>query len=238
VSALAAYTTTREEESKMTRIQVAQPLLRPGLCTLSALWWKRPLDLVLGTIALVVALPLILVVALAILLESPGNPFFGQERVGYEGRRFRIWKLRTMHAGCDQSVHQRTAARWFKGRPKGERYKTLADPRITRIGSLLRRTNLDELPQFLNVVMGDMSLVGPRPAIPYELAHYRPAYFHRLSVRPGITGLWQVTRRDRLSAAEMMQLDLRYVREASPWLDLKVLAMTAPALLASAARGI
>jgi len=171
-------------------------------------------------------------------LESPGNPFFGQERVGYEGRRFRIWKLRTMHAGCDQSVHQRTAARWFKGRASGERYKTLADPRITRIGSLLRRTNLDELPQFLNVVMGDMSLVGPRPAIPYELTHYRPAYFHRLSVPPGMTGLWQVTRRDRLSAAEMMQLDLRYVREASPWLDLKVLAMTAPALLASAARGI
>jgi len=222
----------------MTRTYLAQPPLRLRHRSLSALWWKRPLDLVLGTIALVVTLPLILCLALAIVLESPGNPFFGQERVGYEGRRFHIWKLRTMHAGCDQSVHQRTAADWFEGRPNGERYKTLADPRITRVGRLLRRTNLDELTQLLNVVMGDMSLVGPRPAIPYELAHYRPAYFHRLSVPPGLTGLWQVTRRDRLSAAEMMELDLRYVREASPWLDLKVLAMTAPALLASAAREI
>lgn len=222
----------------MTRTYLAQPLLKPRLRSLSALWWKRPLDLVLGTMALVVALPFILCLALAVVLESPGNPFFGQERVGYAGRRFRIWKLRTMHAGCDQSVHRRTASDWFEGRASGESYKTLADPRITRIGGLLRRTSLDELPQFLNVVMGEMSLVGPRPAIPYELAHYQPAYYHRLSVPPGLTGLWQVTRRDRLSAAEMMQLDLQYVREASPWLDLKVLAMTAPALLASAARGI
>lgn len=222
----------------MTRTHLAQPPLRLRLASVSALWWKRPLDLVLGTIALVLTLPLILCLALAVVLESPGNPFFGQERVGYEGRPFRIWKLRTMHAGCDQSVHQRTAADWFEGRANGDRYKTLADPRITRVGSLLRRTNLDELPQLFNVVMGDMSMVGPRPAIPYELAHYRPAYFRRLSVPPGLTGLWQVSRRDRLSAAEMMQLDLRYVREASPWLDLKVLAMTAPALLASAAQEI
>jgi len=210
--------------------------LRPALA--SALWWKRPLDLVLGSVALLVALPLILCLALAVMLESPGPAFFCQERVGHEGRRFRLWKLRTMHAGCDQSVHERAAVDWFGGRPDGDRYKTLDDRRITRVGRLLRRTNLDELPQLLNVVAGDMSLVGPRPAIPYELVHYRPAYFERLNVPPGMTGLWQVTRRDRLSAAEMMQLDLRYVREASLWLDLKVLAMTVPALLASAARGI
>ncbi len=222
----------------MPRTSVAQPCLalRPALAL--ALWWKRPFDLVLGSVALLVALPLILCLALAVMLESPGPAFFAQERVGHEGRRFRLWKLRTMHAGCDQSVHERTAADWFSGRPAGDRYKTLDDRRITRVGRLLRRTNLDELPQLLNVVAGEMSLVGPRPAIPYELRHYRPAYFERLNVPPGMTGLWQVTRRDRLSAAEMMQLDLRYVREASPWLDLKVLAMTALALLASAARGI
>lgn len=220
----------------MTRPYPAQRSL--ALSPVSALWWKRPLDLLLGTIALLVALPLILCLAGAVLLDSAGPAFFGQERVGYRGRRFRMWKLRTMYTGNDQTVHQCAAADWFAGRAGGDRYKSLADPRITRVGGLLRRTNLDELPQLLNVVLGDMSLVGPRPAIPYELVHYRPAYFQRLGVPPGMTGLWQVTRRDQLSAAEMMELDLRYVRDASPWLDLKVLAMTAPALLASAARGM
>jgi lipopolysaccharide/colanic/teichoic acid biosynthesis glycosyltransferase len=222
----------------MPRTYPAEPALalRPALA--STLGWKRPFDLVLGAIALLVALPLIACLALAVVLDSPGHPFFHQERVGREGRRFRMWKLRTMHDGCDQAVHRRTAADWFAGRADGHHYKSLADPRITRVGRLLRRTNLDELPQLLNVVLGDMSLVGPRPAIPYELAHYRSVYFRRLSVPPGMTGLWQVTRRDRLPADEMMRLDLRYVDEASPWLDLKVLAMTVPALLASAARRV
>jgi lipopolysaccharide/colanic/teichoic acid biosynthesis glycosyltransferase len=221
----------------MTRTYPAQPLFAVRPVPAPALWWKRPLDLVVGTIALLVAVPLLLCLALAVALDSPGPAFFGQERVGHEGRRFRMWKLRTMRAGCDQAVHQRTAADWFAGRASGDRFKTLADPRITRVGRVLRRTNLDELPQLLNVVMGEMSLVGPRPAIAYELAHYRHAYFQRLSVPPGMTGLWQVTRRDRLSAGEMMKLDLRYVREASLWLDVRVLLMTAPALLASAGRG-
>ncbi|HSR21919.1 MAG TPA: sugar transferase, partial [Candidatus Eisenbacteria bacterium] len=187
----------------MTPTYPAQPLLAVTPVPASALWWKRPLDLVVGTIALLVAVPLILCLALAVVLDSSGPAFFGQERVGHEGRHFRMWKLRTMHASSDQSVHERTAADWFAGRAQGDRYKTLADPRITRVGRVLRRTNLDELPQLLNVVMGEMSLVGPRPAIAYELAHYRRAYFQRLTVPPGMTGLWQVTRRDRLSAREM-----------------------------------
>jgi lipopolysaccharide/colanic/teichoic acid biosynthesis glycosyltransferase len=203
-----------------------------------ALGWKRPFDLVVGTIALLGALPVILCLALAVVLDSPGPAFFGQERVGRDGRRFRIWKLRSMQAGCDQSAHRHAAARWFAGQPTSDRYKGLDDPRITRLGRLLRRTNLDELPQLLNVVKGDMSLVGPRPAIPYELAHYRSADYQRLCVPPGITGLWQVSRRDRLSAAQMMDLDLRYVRQASPWLDLRILFMTVPAVLASARRGV
>src|SRR6266436_5778897 len=136
-----------------------------------ALGWKRPYDLVLATIALLGALPLILCLALAVVLDSPGPAFFEQERVGLEGRRFRIWKLRSMRADCDQAVHRRAAARWFAGRAGSDGYKSLDDPRITRVGRLLRRTNLDELPQLLNVVKGDMSLVGPRPAIPYELTH-------------------------------------------------------------------
>ena len=202
-----------------------------------SLRWKRPLDVILGTAILLVALPFIACLALAVILDSSGPAFFYQDRIGCGGRAFRIWKLRTMYADCDQTMHRRLAAEWFAAQPQGDRYKTLADPRITRMGRFLRRTNLDELPQLFNVVRGEMSLVGPRPAIPYELAHYRPAYFRRFDVPPGMTGLWQVSRRDRLSAAEMMELDLRYLREASPRLDLQILLMTVPALLASAARG-
>ena len=202
----------------------------------AGLWWKRPFDVALGGIALLLAAPLIAALAIAIELEDGGSALFAQDRVGLRGRPFRMWKLRTMRTDCDQALHQRTAADWFTGRARGDGYKTLSDPRVTRVGRLLRRFDLDELPQLFNVVRGDMSLVGPRPAIPYELAHYEPAYFRRLTVPPGMTGLWQVSGRDRLSAAEMMELDLEYVREVSPWLDLRVLARTAPALLDAAAR--
>lgn len=211
-------------------------LMRPPMvqwpATASKMRWKRPLDLVVGAIALLAALPLILCLALAVVLEDGRPAFFAQDRVGLYGRVFRMWKLRSMRAGCEQATHQRVAADWFNGRPTGDRYKNLADPRITRVGHLLRRFDLDELPQLFNVLLGDMSLIGPRPAIPYELEHYEPAYFLRFSLPPGMTGLWQVTGRDRTSAAEMMELDLRYVREASLALDLGVLARTVPAVLA------
>jgi lipopolysaccharide/colanic/teichoic acid biosynthesis glycosyltransferase len=195
------------------------------------LWWKRPLDLVAGIALLLPALPLIGVSALLVVLDSPGPAFFRQERVGQHARCFRIWKLRTMHSGCDDKPHRQAAADWFAGRAVEGCYKTLSDARITRAGRWLRRLNLDELPQLFNVVRGEMSLVGPRPAIPYELALYQPRDRDRLRVPPGMTGMWQVTRRDRLSAPEMMALDLRYVSEASLWLDLKILALTGPALL-------
>ena len=222
----------------MSRTYLAQQPLVLEQALDPTLWWKRPLDLALGTLALLLALPLIAGLALAVVLESPGPAFFGQERVGYRGRTFRMWKLRTMRRGCDEGPHRRSAADWFAGHAgSGGRYKTLADDRVTRVGRLLRRLDLDELPQLFNVVLGDMSLVGPRPAIPYELEHYQPAHFQRLRVPPGLTGLWQVSPRDRLSADEMMQLDLHYVREASPWLDLAVLARTAQALVVSAAGG-
>ena len=228
---------TKRRQAMSRTLPARIPLtLEPALAP--ALGWKRPFDLVLGTIALVGALPLVLCLALAVVLDSPGPAFFGQERVGREGRRFRMWKLRSMRAGCDHAAHRRAAARWFAGRPTGDGYKSLDDPRITRLGRILRRTNLDELPQLLNVVKGDMSLVGPRPGIPYELVHYTPTDFQRLSVPPGITGLWQVSRRDRLSAAEMIELDLRYVRQASLWLDLRILFRTVPAVLGSARRGV
>jgi lipopolysaccharide/colanic/teichoic acid biosynthesis glycosyltransferase len=198
------------------------------------LWWKRVLDLMVGGACLIMALPVIGLLALLVKLESPGPAFFRQERIGRFGAHFRIFKLRTMQVGCDETPHREAAAAWFAGRAVDERYKTLADPRITRVGRILRRLDLDELPQLFNVVRGEMSLVGPRPAIPYELAHYRPEYLERFLVPPGITGLWQVTQRECLSAPEMMQLDLQYVKEASLWLDLKILLMTVPALVAAA----
>jgi lipopolysaccharide/colanic/teichoic acid biosynthesis glycosyltransferase len=218
----------------------AEPIRRAASRTPSArrrdLEWKRPFDLTFAALGLLAALPLLAALALAVVLESPGPALFGQERVGRQGSRFRMWKLRTMRHGCDDEPHRRAAARWFAGRRAGGRYKSLDDARITRLGRLLRRTNLDELPQLFNVLHGEMSLVGPRPAIPYELEHYRPAYFERLRVPPGMTGLWQVNRRTRLSAAGMMELDLRYAREASPWLDIQILARTPAALLVAALR--
>src|SRR5207248_1964690 len=141
--------------------------------------WKRPLDLLLTVPLLFALLPLVAGLALLVRAGSPGPAFYRQERVGLHGRPFRLWKLRTMAAEADPSAHRQAAASWFAGRPAGTAYKSLRDPRITRLGRLLRRTSLDELPQLLNVLRGEMSLVGPRPAIAYELRHYRPEYFDR-----------------------------------------------------------
>jgi lipopolysaccharide/colanic/teichoic acid biosynthesis glycosyltransferase len=198
------------------------------------MWWKRPLDVAISAPLVIALLPLIGLLGLLVRLESRGPVFYRQERVGLGGRRFRILKLRTMHVNNDENAHRQAALRWFAGHTNGNGYKSLDDPRITRVGRVLRRLSLDELPQLLNVLWGDMSLVGPRPAIPYELEFYEPSYFQRQDVPPGITGLWQVSGRDRVSAARMMEIDLRYVRDVSLWLDLKILAKTGPAVLAGA----
>jgi lipopolysaccharide/colanic/teichoic acid biosynthesis glycosyltransferase len=222
---------TRHRHGTVSR---ALPGVEISLDSGPSLWWKRSLDLVVGVPLLLACLPMIGLLSLLVRLDSPGPAFFRQERVGRHGTRFSMWKLRTMSTECSNDRHRQAAADWFAGQPGDDRYKTLADPRITRVGRWVRRLDLDELPQLFNVLFGEMSLVGPRPAIPYELDLYEASYMDRLEVPPGITGLWQVTRRDRLSAPEMMALDLRYVREASLWLDLKTLALTAPALLIAA----
>jgi lipopolysaccharide/colanic/teichoic acid biosynthesis glycosyltransferase len=192
--------------------------------------WKRPLDVVLGIAASLVALPLIAVIAVWVRVDSPGPIFFRQERVGLDGGRFRMWKFRSMYTNSADMPHRAAAEAWFAARPAADGYKSKADPRITNVGRFIRRTSLDELPQLLNVLAGHMSLVGPRPAIPYELEHYLPPYFERQRVKPGMTGLWQVSGRDSISAKEMMALDLRYVREMSLRLDLEILARTVPAV--------
>lgn len=194
--------------------------------------WKRPFDIVLATALLLITLPVFLLVAVLIRLEGGGPLFFRQERVGRLGARFRMWKFRTMVPNTDDAPHREAARAWFRGEPSfGTLYKNERDPRVTRVGRLLRQMELDELPQLLNVLRGEMSLVGPRPAIPYELDLYQPQYFVRQLVRPGMTGLWQVTERVRISAAGMMSLDAFYVEEASLWLDLKILGRTGLILL-------
>jgi lipopolysaccharide/colanic/teichoic acid biosynthesis glycosyltransferase len=198
------------------------------------LWWKRPLDVALSGALLLTISPLLCLLTLLIRLESRGPAFYKQQRVGLDGQLFTIYKLRTMQVDNDENEHREVAANWFAGVSTSNGYKPCHDRRVTRVGSVLRRLSLDEVPQLLNVMQGDMSLVGPRPAIPYELQHYATEYFERQDVLPGITGLWQVKGRDQLSACQMMEYDLEYVRTASLWLDLKILAMTGPAVVAGA----
>lgn len=200
------------------------------LATVPGTWWKRAFDLAVAVPLMVVALPVILMLAMWVRRDSPGPAFYMQERVGIGGGHFRMWKLRSMRTNVSQEAHVRAAEAWFTDPHLGV-YKSLADPRITRFGRFLRRSNLDELPQLFNVLKGEMSLVGPRPAIPYELQFYRPEDFERQLVRPGITGVWQLSDRERLSASQMMALDARYMREQSPWIDLKILVRTAMLVL-------
>jgi lipopolysaccharide/colanic/teichoic acid biosynthesis glycosyltransferase len=194
------------------------------------------MDVTVGGVLLVALSPVMGAIALLIVLESGGPVMFRQERIGRHGRPFRMWKFRSMYRGSDDREHRAAAEAWFTGSPAPNGYKAWKDGRVTRMGRIIRRASLDELPQLVNVVRGEMSLVGPRPAIPYELSHYEASYFERQAVRPGMTGLWQVRGRDRLPAPEMMALDRRYVRECSPALDFKILALTIPAIIGHGAR--
>jgi len=188
--------------------------------------FKRVVDLVLGSIVLALAMPVIACLVVIIRIDSRGPALYGQRRIGHLGRPFTLWKLRSMYHQSNQAYHLRAAQDWFQEQRSGERYKTESDPRITRVGKYLRRSSLDELPQLFNVLRGDMSLVGPRPLMPYDRPSYKTWYFEREVMKPGITGLWQVSGRDRLSAPEMMVLDVRYVREWSLWFDIQILART------------
>jgi lipopolysaccharide/colanic/teichoic acid biosynthesis glycosyltransferase len=192
-------------------------------------WWsaKRSIDIVLGCALFAVALPVIALAALAIVFVTGGSPFFAQERVGQYGRRFRMFKLRTMvknaHDMRDQVMHLNEA--------DGPVFKIRNDPRLHPLGSILRRTSIDELPNLLNVIRGEMSLVGPRPALPCEIAHYDPEARRRLLVPQGITCLWQINGRSDVSFEHWMDLDNRYVDTWTPLGDLVIVAKTIPAVL-------
>jgi exopolysaccharide biosynthesis polyprenyl glycosylphosphotransferase len=199
---------------------------RPEL-NASARFMKRALDLVLGSILCVLALPVVGVCALAIRLDSTGPVFFRQPRVGLRGRPFKIWKLRTMQADAEElqiDLRERNEA-------DGLLFKIRQDPRITRVGKFLRRFSLDELPQLFNVIAGHMSLVGPRPPLPEEVRGYSDHLGRRLLVKPGITGLWQVSGRSDLSFDDYVRYDLLYVQNWSVALDLYIIIKTLPAVL-------
>lgn len=196
---------------------------------------KRALDLTLGILALIVFAPLLIVAAALVRATSPGPALFRQTRSGRDGRPFTMYKLRTMRNGCDDKAHREISLRELlenadPGTSDGI-YKLQDDPRITKIGRLLRRFSIDELPQLFNVLRGDMSLVGPRPSLPWEARLYTPEQQRRHQVRPGMTGLWQVSGRNRLKIAEMLALDLKYVERRSLLLDLSILLRTPRAVL-------
>jgi lipopolysaccharide/colanic/teichoic acid biosynthesis glycosyltransferase len=199
---------------------------------------KRMMDVVGSAMALIICTPLFLIISLAIKASSDGPVFFRQQRVGQYGKHFTFLKFRSMHMDNDPSVHKQYVTKLIAGEAEpsngnGESvYKLTNDERVTRAGALLRRKSLDELPQFLNVLKGDMSLVGPRPAIPYEVAAYQTWHRRRvLEVKPGISGVWQVGGRSRVKFDEMVRLDLRYAKSWSLWLDIKILMLTPRAVL-------
>jgi len=188
---------------------------------------KRLLDATIALLVLLATLPIWLVIALAIKIDSPGRAIFVQERVGLRGRRFRFYKFRSMTDGADR---MKAAVRHLS-EVDGPVFKVRSDPRLTRVGRVLRRTSLDELPQIINILKGEMSLVGPRPALPEEVAQYRPNDLVRLAVKPGLTCWWQVRGRSTLDFDTWMAYDREYVYGLSFLTDLRILIRTVKAVL-------
>ncbi len=188
---------------------------------------KRAFDIVLSAIALIVLLPLLITVLIAIKVDSRGPAIFKQERMGYRGKIFNMYKFRTMVTNAEQllkEVQQRNQA-------SGHMFKIKDDPRITNLGRFLRKTSIDELPQLINVIKGEMSLVGPRPPLIREVENYDIWHHLRMSIKPGLTGIWQISGRNKLGFDEMIRLDLKYIRERNFWYDLKIIIKTMPVLL-------
>lgn len=207
----------------------------------------RVLDLTVTILGLMVLWPLFPLVALLIRLDSRGPVFFVQERVGsrfrmengqpvWEIQNFKMYKFRSMRNKADQTLHQEHIKAFARGElqatdQSANPFKLANDPRITRVGQILRKTSLDELPQLINVLRGEMSLVGPRPVPPYEVAEYQDHHYERLAAKPGLTGLWQLNGRSRVTFEEMIQMDIDYVRRQSVGEYLRILILTIPSVL-------
>ncbi len=199
---------------------------------------KRVLDIIF---TLLILLPLCLVIAiLAVLikLDSKGSVFFRQKRVGQNGVEFDMLKMRSMYENSDETPHRQAIEQYIMNNQQlnddpttGMKYKQIDDPRVTRIGRFMRKTSLDELPQFFNVLRGEMTLVGPRPPLPYEVELYSPRDWLRLSGKPGLTGTWQVYGRSQVPFQKMVEMDIAYLEQQSFWQDLKLIALTLPVMI-------
>ena len=199
---------------------------------------SRQIDVLVAGFALVVLAPVMALILILIRLTSRGPAIFRQSRIGYRKRPFVMLKFRSMTVNCGDEVHRDFVGRMLggedpRGRSGGGLYKLQDDCRVTRVGRILRATSLDELPQLMNVLRGEMAIVGPRPALAWEVELYQPHHHERFEVKPGITGLWQVSGRSRLSMNEALELDVEYARRRSVALDLSIIVRTIPALFPS-----
>lgn len=240
---------------KQTYIPVPKPsLISRGLLSRQLYFMlKRGIDVVIASVALIVGFPFLLVVAILIKIDSSGPVFFKQERVGahrykengkdwWRETSFMCWKFRTMFDKSSPALHQAYIKAYIQNDPNemaklnhGEVgvCKLIKDPRITRMGCFLRKTSLDEFPQFWNILLGEMSLVGPRPAIPYELENYKSWHHQRFQAQAGLTGLWQTSARSSVDFDQMVELDIDYIRRQSFWLDLVIILRTPWAILSA-----
>jgi lipopolysaccharide/colanic/teichoic acid biosynthesis glycosyltransferase len=194
--------------------------------------YKRVMDLCTAGLALVLVSPLLLIAAVLVRLTSPGPAIYRQARIGKHGRVFQCYKFRSLYLGADQDVtREKRMAEFIAGRQLSSNTKIVNEKFITPVGRILRKFSIDEFPQLWNVILGDMSIVGPRPLLPYEYAEYKPWHHERNAVLPGCTGLWQACGRSRTTFDDMVAMDIRYVRHASLRLDLWIVLKTIPVLL-------
>ncbi|GAA0753121.1 sugar transferase [Clostridium sartagoforme] len=187
---------------------------------------KRALDIIASTLGLIILSPILLVVAILIKLESKGPAIFSQKRIGLNKKEFKMYKFRSMVQNAEE-LKEKLAK---KNEMSGPMFKMKNDPRVTKVGKFIRKTSIDELPQLINVLKGEMSLVGPRPSLPKEVLKFEPWMLKRLSVKPGLTCYWQVSGRNNIDFENWMKLDLQYVNDRSFWLDLKLILKTAGVL--------
>ncbi len=198
---------------------------------------KRVVDLLFTMLILLPFCLIIAIVAVAIRLDSAGPVFFRQKRVGLNGSEFTIYKFRSMYVNNDTSLHREAIVKYMNGYKLNENsagdlsYKQVDDPRVTRVGRFLRKTSIDEFPQFFNVLRGEMTLVGPRPPLPYEVEYYSARDRLRLCGKPGLTGTWQVYARSKVPFQNMVEMDLAYLRQQSLWQDFKLIALTIPVMI-------
>jgi lipopolysaccharide/colanic/teichoic acid biosynthesis glycosyltransferase len=219
-----------------TQIPSAQSMqtiqLRPGYVRM-----KRIIDIVFTLLIIPLLLVVGVIMAILIRLDSPGPTFFRQKRIGQNGKEFEMLKFRSMYVNADSRTHQESIEKYMRGEKLHAdatnklSYKKVNDPRITKIGRVIRKLSIDELPQFWNVLTGDMALVGPRPPLQYEVELYNSSDWLRLSGKPGLTGPWQVYGRSRVTFAEMVEMDINYLQKSSLWYDLKLIVLTLPVMI-------